>query len=452
MKQTLAVISMSVIIACLVVIPLGIWAQPGQGPQGQRPERGRPPQPPQEAFDACQSKQAGAACTVATPRGDTLTGTCQMMQNQLACVPNNRPNAGQYRPQGVQPDEPQARQPETPQRQQPSNQQGQPPSHVPVKTAAANPSTLAYPVVDTGQTNCYNNTTAMTCPQSGQAFYGQDAQYTGNQAAYKNNGDGTVTDLNTGLMWQRDPGQKMTYAETMKKVGQIVVMGGAVTVPGNISAAAEFNFFVDPHAAQVVMESGIPVVLVGLDVAMKAPLPRQVVEDNLRRHPSRMAQFIADCTEIYMAFYRDNEGFYGCYVHDPLAITTELFDAGYDPSGCLTNLVDYLTAHRNEISAVIAMGDVVAEQIKPAFDKVGIKPGTLPVVGWGNALNTARAVKEGYINAATWQFPEVLGYQSVFMAYEAIQGWPINYDVFAQYLFTKQDVDKYIEILERVSK
>lgn len=109
-------------------------------------------------------------------------------------------------------------------------------------------------------------------------------------------------------------------AETMRMVGQIVSMGGAVTVPGNISAAAEFNFFVDPDAAQMVMESGIPIVLVGLDVAMKAPLPRQVVDDNLRRHPTRIAQFIADCTEIYMAFYRDNEGFYGCYVHDPLAI------------------------------------------------------------------------------------------------------------------------------------
>jgi simple sugar transport system substrate-binding protein len=139
-------------------------------------------------------------------------------------------------------------------------------------------------------------------------------------------------------------------------------------------------------------------------------------------------------------------------VFEPLGITTELFDAGYDPSGCLTNLVDYLTAHRDEISGVVAMGDVVAEQIKPAFDSVGIKPGTLPVVGWGNALNTAKAVKEGYINAATWQFPEVLGYQSVWMAYQASQGWPINYDVFAQYLFTPVDVDKYIQILERVSK
>jgi len=122
---------------------------------------------------------------------------------------------------------------------------------------------------------------------------------------------GPLTNIATAI--QRD-------AETMRRVGQIVNMGGAVTVPGNISAAAEFNFFVDPDAAQIVMESAIPIVLVGLDVAMKAPLPRQVVEENLQRHPTSVAQFIADCTEIYMAFYRDHEGFHGCYVHDPLAI------------------------------------------------------------------------------------------------------------------------------------
>ena len=101
-------------------------------------------------------------------------------------------------------------------------------------------------------------------------------------------------------------------------------MGGAVSVPGNISAAAEFNFFVDPDAAQLVMESGIPLTLVGLDVAMKASLPRQVIEDNLQRRPSKVTQFIADCTGIYMAFYRDNEGFYGCYLHDPLAMAVAI--------------------------------------------------------------------------------------------------------------------------------
>ncbi|MEH1930807.1 nucleoside hydrolase [Nostoc sp.] len=114
---------------------------------------------------------------------------------------------------------------------------------------------------------------------------------------------------------------------TMKKIGRIIIMGGAVTVPGNITAAAEFNFFVDPDAAQIVMESGIPLTLVGLDVTMKAPLARQVVEENLQRHPSKVTQFIADCTGIYMAFHRDNEGFYGCYLHDPLAMAVAI-----DPS------------------------------------------------------------------------------------------------------------------------
>jgi len=126
---------------------------------------------------------------------------------------------------------------------------------------------------------------------------------------------GPLTNLATAI--QKD-------SATMKKIVRIIIMGGAVTVPGNISAAAEFNFFVDPDAAQVVMESGIPLTLVGLDVAMKAPLPRQVVEENLQRRPSKLSQFIADCTGIYMAFYRDNEGFYGCYLHDPLAVAVAI--------------------------------------------------------------------------------------------------------------------------------
>lgn len=60
-----------------------------------------------------------------------------------------------------------------------------------------------YPIIDTGQDVCYNTTSAISAPSPGQAFYGQDAQFTSIQAAYRDNGDGTVTDLNTGLMWQQ---------------------------------------------------------------------------------------------------------------------------------------------------------------------------------------------------------------------------------------------------------
>lgn len=65
--------------------------------------------------------------------------------------------------------------------------------------------TVGYPIIDTGQGTCYNDQGSLTCPQAGAAYYGQDAQYSGIQASYVNNGDGTVTDQNTGLMWQQSP-------------------------------------------------------------------------------------------------------------------------------------------------------------------------------------------------------------------------------------------------------
>jgi hypothetical protein len=65
----------------------------------------------------------------------------------------------------------------------------------------------AYTLPDTGQTKCYDNTNEIPCPNPGEAFYGQDAQYQVAQPAYKDNGDGTVTDLNTGLMWQQGDDQ-----------------------------------------------------------------------------------------------------------------------------------------------------------------------------------------------------------------------------------------------------
>ena len=61
---------------------------------------------------------------------------------------------------------------------------------------------LTYPIVDTGQGKCYDNNAEMACPADG-AYFGQDSQYTGLEPAYDNHDDGTVTDKNTGLTWQR---------------------------------------------------------------------------------------------------------------------------------------------------------------------------------------------------------------------------------------------------------
>ncbi len=59
---------------------------------------------------------------------------------------------------------------------------------------------LTYPVVDTGQIKFYDNRTEIELPVLGNIFFGQDANYHGFKPNYKDNSDGTVTDMNTGLM------------------------------------------------------------------------------------------------------------------------------------------------------------------------------------------------------------------------------------------------------------
>lgn len=65
----------------------------------------------------------------------------------------------------------------------------------------------SYPIVDTHQTVLFgaNSSTTFSTLQSGQDFFGQDANYLGNTPSYTDNGDGTITDNVTGLMWQQDP-------------------------------------------------------------------------------------------------------------------------------------------------------------------------------------------------------------------------------------------------------
>ena len=70
---------------------------------------------------------------------------------------------------------------------------------------------ISFKIVDTGQTSCYENENSTACSAIDGDFYGQDAQYEGNSPDYTDNGDGTITDNVTGLMWQQDPGDKMTF-------------------------------------------------------------------------------------------------------------------------------------------------------------------------------------------------------------------------------------------------
>lgn len=84
---------------------------------------------------------------------------------------------------------------------------------------------LSYPVVDTDQEICYDTIDEIPVPGPGQDYYGQDANYKGFEPAYQDNGDGTITDLVTGLMWSKSPdmdgdgnidyADKMSYSEAL---------------------------------------------------------------------------------------------------------------------------------------------------------------------------------------------------------------------------------------------
>ena len=98
--------------------------------------------------------------------------------------------------------------------------------NVPLSVPARGDSGVESQVIDTGQSECYDNYRQITCPKQGEPFYGQDAQYDGIRMSYQDNGDGTVTDLNTGLMWQKTPpirhytwDQAAMYAQNLELAG-----------------------------------------------------------------------------------------------------------------------------------------------------------------------------------------------------------------------------------------
>jgi hypothetical protein len=95
-------------------------------------------------------------------------------------------------------------------------------------TAAAKVSSTPlanYPVVDTGETASYNARTEIAAPAPGTAFYGQDAQFQGLQPSYRDNQDGTVSDLNTGLMWVKARGGKTSWEQGAAGAAKSFVAG-----------------------------------------------------------------------------------------------------------------------------------------------------------------------------------------------------------------------------------
>ena len=126
---------------------------------------------------------------------------------------------------------------------------------------------------------------------------------------------GPLTNVAAAL--RRDPG-------AMRRAAAIVVMGGSLHAGGNVTPHAEFNFYVDPEAADVVLASGLPVVVTPLDVTHQLAVSDETVESRLLSRAESRSAFLGELIRRARA-----EQFTGrggkLLLHDPAAVGTLLW-------------------------------------------------------------------------------------------------------------------------------
>lgn len=105
------------------------------------------------------------------------------------------------------------------------------------------------------------------------------------------------------------------YPDMAAGIDQVVVMGGALGL-GNVTPAAEFNIYADPHAARVVMESGLPIMLVGLDVTHQV-LTTPARLNAFEQLGTPVGRAVADLLRYYGKAEVDRYGLPGAPLHDP---------------------------------------------------------------------------------------------------------------------------------------
>jgi purine nucleosidase len=155
--------------------------------------------------------------------------------------------------------------------------------------------------------------------------------------------------------------QEPRIAEAIK---ELIIMGGAIRQEGNTTALAEFNTFVDPHAAHIVYHAGILTTLVPLDVTYQCILTPNHVR-RLQKSDSPITEFVAEATRFYMEFHDEFQKIEGCVINDPLALALT-----FAPELC-----SYQELHVDvDLSGGISMGKTIAD-----FYNYGKKPANMKV-------------------------------------------------------------------------
>ena len=107
--------------------------------------------------------------------------------------------------------------------------------------------------------------------------------------------------------------------DIVPRVAEIVLMGGGYFEGGNITPAAEFNIYVDPEAADIVVRAGVPLVMMPLDVTHKALTSREWVE-GMRGLGTEIGRAVASWTDFFERYDTAKYGSQGAPLHDPCVI------------------------------------------------------------------------------------------------------------------------------------
>jgi purine nucleosidase len=156
----------------------------------------------------------------------------------------------------------------------------------------------------------------------------------------------------------------------VENVKEVIIMGGAIQHAGNATALAEFNTYVDPHAAHVVFHSGMPITLTPLDVTYQCVFTADDL-NRLLKIDSPITKFIADSTRFYMEFHDEYQKIEGCVINDPMTLALTFMPEICDYQNLVVDV---------DVSTGVGLGNTFADfynyKKKPANIRVamGVRP------------------------------------------------------------------------------
>jgi purine nucleosidase len=183
---------------------------------------------------------------------------------------------------------------------------------------------------------------------------------------------------NIALALSREP-------KLAQQISRSVVMGGAACTNGNVTAAAEYNIWVDPDAARMVFLSGMPVEMVGWEFCIEDYALNKEEIAEVRAMKNRLADFAIDCNETAIAAYFTQTGLHGLSLPDPVAMAVWL-----EPS-IAQQSKHYVEV---EIHSELTRGMTVVDRLDVAEDS-------------RNALVWAQAIQVGKNVSVTWDVDSV---------------------------------------------